>query len=166
MLIAARRDREGDPSRPHTRAVTGHLGARVPRSSGSSMRSTCPAPTTSCCCAQDPATAPSGLTQRKYVCYRYNRNTSQYSTFNTPTDWFCNAAVHLDNGNLLIVGGTAIDGYPNTNGGNGAAPTETYTYAPASGQVTRLGNVTLSGIRACWKTNRRRLQARRRSTTA
>ena len=30
--------------------------------------------------------------QRKYVCYRYNRNTRQYSTFNTPTDWFCNAA--------------------------------------------------------------------------
>ena len=55
--------------------------------------------------------------QRKFVCYRYGRNTSQYSTFNTPTDWFCNAAVHLDNGNLLIVGGTAIDGYPNTNGG-------------------------------------------------
>ena len=55
--------------------------------------------------------------QRKYVCYRYNRNTSQYSTFNTPTDWFCNAAIHLSNGNLLIVGGTAIDGYPSTNNG-------------------------------------------------
>jgi hypothetical protein len=80
--------------------------------------------------------------QRKFVCYRYDRNTSQYSTFNTPTDWFCNAAVHLDNGNLLIVGGTAIDGYQNANGGKWIGTSETYTYAPASGQVTRIGNVT------------------------
>jgi hypothetical protein len=78
--------------------------------------------------------------QRKFVCYRYNRNTRQYSTFNTPTDWFCNAAIHLSNGNLLIVGGTAIDGYPSTNNGEWGGATETYTYAPASGQVTRLGN--------------------------
>ena len=48
----------------------------------------------------------------------------------------------LDNGNLLIVGGTAIDGYPNTNGGKWIGTSETYTYAPASGQVTRIGNAT------------------------
>ena len=78
---------------------------------------------------------------RKFVCYRYNRNTGQYSTFQTPTDWFCNAAVHLHNGNLLVASGTAIDGYPKLNGGKWGGAAESYTYAPATGQVTRIGNV-------------------------
>jgi Galactose oxidase-like, Early set domain len=80
--------------------------------------------------------------QRKFVCYRYDRNTSQYSTFNTPSDWFCNAAIHLDDGKILVVGGTAIDGYPNTNNGKWLGTSETYTYAPTTGQVTRIGDVT------------------------
>lgn len=79
--------------------------------------------------------------QRKFVCYRYSRNTGQYTTFQTPTDWFCNAAVHMHNGHLLVASGTAIDGYPKTNGGEWGGAAESYTYAPATGQITRIGNV-------------------------
>jgi hypothetical protein len=78
---------------------------------------------------------------RKYVCYRYNRDTGLYSTFQTPTDWFCNAAIHLHNGDLLVASGTAIDGYPKTNGGTWGGAAESYTYAPATGRITRIGDV-------------------------
>ena len=44
-----------------TRVPSPGAGRLVPRSSVWFMRSTCPGPTTCCCCAQDPGTAPSGL---------------------------------------------------------------------------------------------------------
>ncbi len=79
--------------------------------------------------------------ERKFVCYRYSRETGQYTTFQTPTDWFCNAAIHLHNGHLLVASGTAIDGYPKTNGGKWAGSAESYTYAPDTGQISRIGDV-------------------------
>jgi hypothetical protein len=78
---------------------------------------------------------------RKFVCYRYDRDTGQYSTFQTPVDWFCNAAVHLHNGDLLVASGTGIDGYPTRNGGTWAGTPESYTYSPETGAITRIGNV-------------------------
>lgn len=80
-------------------------------------------------------------TERKFVCYRYDRDADTYSTFRTPTDWFCNAAVHMHDGKLLVASGTAIDGYPGLNGGEWAGAAESYTYAPATGAVSRIGNV-------------------------
>ena len=80
-------------------------------------------------------------TERKFVCYRYDRDTGTYSTFRTPTDWFCNAAVHMHDGKLLVASGTAIGGYPQQNGGRWGGTAESYTYAPTTGAVTRIGNV-------------------------
>ncbi len=80
-------------------------------------------------------------TARKFVCYRYDRSSGQYSTFQTPSDWFCNTAVHLHDGKLLVASGTAIDGYPKLNGGKWGGTAESYTYAPDTGEITRIGNV-------------------------
>ena len=85
--------------------------------------------------------SPTWAAERKFVCYRYSRNTRHYTTFQTPTDWFCNAAIHLHNGHLLVASGTAIDGRPETNGGHWGGAAESYTYAPDTGEVTRIGDV-------------------------
>lgn len=79
--------------------------------------------------------------ERKFVCYRYDRDAGTYSTFRTPTDWFCNAAVHMHDGKLLVASGTAIDGYAQQNGGKWLGAAESYTYTPTTGAVSRLGNV-------------------------
>ncbi len=82
--------------------------------------------------------------KRTFTCYRYDRNAGTFTVMHTPTDWFCNAAVHMHNGRILIAGGTGIDGYPAVNGGHWEGARETYTYAPTTGQVRRIGNAAAS----------------------
>ncbi|QZY28353.1 galactose oxidase early set domain-containing protein [Nocardioides coralli] len=85
--------------------------------------------------------SPQWAAQRKFLCYRYDREAGTYSTIQTPNDWFCNAAVHMHDGQILVASGTAIDGYPKTNGGKWGGAAESYTYAPVTGSITRIGDV-------------------------
>ncbi len=76
---------------------------------------------------------------KKYVCYRYDRESRALTTISTPNDWFCNGAIHMHDGKILVASGTAA--YPLRNGGKWAGTSTSYTYDPESGAIDRLGDV-------------------------
>lgn len=58
----------------------------------------------------------------------------------TPTDWFCNGAVHDMNGDIVVAGGT--DAYPLDNGGTWRGSAATYRYGHVDDTITRLGDMS------------------------
>ena len=85
-----------------------------------------------------------GGAQQHFDCYRVDRLTNTAVKVPLPDDWFCGAALHDHNGDVVTTGGTTAypvtnTEVPNTYGGS----KQTYRYRSASDVIDRLGDMSV-----------------------